>query len=260
MSELDEKLAKSLTAEDTGLLPYLPYLLQDLWEIGSSPADMIALVKRHIPAPDTLRVLDLACGKGAVSVQMAKALGCRVKGVDIVPEFIGYAAQKAKEYGVQALCDFKTGDANAAVKNERGYDMVIWGAAGDVLGDQHTTLTKLCHTIGQGGYLLLDDAYTREGASGKTRYDYYDYPTYDRWLMLFAACGLTLIEALPGREEETAAVNERNTAAIIVRANELKERLPEKRAMFDGYIQCQQDECDDLADTLVGVTWLLRKS
>lgn len=30
------KLAASLTAETTDLLPFLPYLLQDFWELGSA--------------------------------------------------------------------------------------------------------------------------------------------------------------------------------------------------------------------------------
>ena len=44
----EEVLAKSLTAETTELLEYIPYLLQDLWEIGSSPEDMEELIKRNI--------------------------------------------------------------------------------------------------------------------------------------------------------------------------------------------------------------------
>ena len=44
----EEMLAKSLTAETTELLEYIPYLLQDLWEIGSSPEDMEELIKRNI--------------------------------------------------------------------------------------------------------------------------------------------------------------------------------------------------------------------
>lgn len=30
-----EKLAESLTSNTTDILPYLPYLLQDFWELGS---------------------------------------------------------------------------------------------------------------------------------------------------------------------------------------------------------------------------------
>ena len=41
---VEEKLAKSLTAGSVELIPYLPYLLQDLWELGSSPKDMLEMI------------------------------------------------------------------------------------------------------------------------------------------------------------------------------------------------------------------------
>jgi hypothetical protein len=42
IKEIERKLALSLTAETTGLLSFLPYLLQDFWELGSSPRDMLS--------------------------------------------------------------------------------------------------------------------------------------------------------------------------------------------------------------------------
>ena len=96
MEAVEEKLAKSLSAEGSvELIPYLPYLLQDLWELGSSPEDMIEIVREHIMISDSTRVLDLACGKGAVSIRMAIELGVLVKGIDIIPEFVEYARQKS---------------------------------------------------------------------------------------------------------------------------------------------------------------------
>ncbi|WP_313019647.1 hypothetical protein [Acetoanaerobium noterae] len=65
MSDGEEKLAKSLTAESVELIPYLPYLLQDLWELGSSPKDMVHLISKNIIISEKTKVLDLACGKGA---------------------------------------------------------------------------------------------------------------------------------------------------------------------------------------------------
>lgn len=65
MSDVEEKLAKSLTAESVELIPYLPYLLQDLWELGSSPKDMVHLISKNIIISEKTKVLDLACGKGA---------------------------------------------------------------------------------------------------------------------------------------------------------------------------------------------------
>ena len=65
MSDVEEKLAKSSTAESVELIPYLPYLLQDLWELGSSPKDMVHLISKNIIISEKTKVLDLACGKGA---------------------------------------------------------------------------------------------------------------------------------------------------------------------------------------------------
>jgi hypothetical protein len=45
---------------------------------------------------------------------------------------------------------------------------------------------------------------------------------------------------------------------IIKRANELKEKLPEKAYLFDRYIQNQQEECEELESDISGVTMLLQ--
>jgi len=101
MSTVEEKPAKSLTAESVELIPYLPYLLQDLWELGSSPPDIISLITKHADVSGQPTVLDLACGKGAVSIQLAKELGCQTKGIDLIPEFIDFAPKKAQGYSVE---------------------------------------------------------------------------------------------------------------------------------------------------------------
>ena len=54
-----EALATSLTADTTELLPFLPYLLQDFWELGSDPEVMIRLIKKHIALSPEISVLDL---------------------------------------------------------------------------------------------------------------------------------------------------------------------------------------------------------
>lgn len=88
MPDVEMKLAKSLTADTTELIPYLPYILQDLWEMGASPDNIYHLISKHVEVSEKTRVLDPACGKGAVSVHPAKAAGLKVKGIDIIPGFI----------------------------------------------------------------------------------------------------------------------------------------------------------------------------
>lgn len=248
---VEEKLAKSLTAESVELIPYLPYLLQDLWELGASPKDITEMITKHIPVSKETKVLDLACGKGAVSVYLAKELGCMVKGIDIIPEFIEFAIQKVQEYGVEELCEFLVGDITEMIKTEKDYDIVILGAVGDVLGNPEETISLLKKTVKKGGYIIIDDAYGNDENNSQ-------YPTRERWLSIFAKTGVKLIEDKIIEEDELTSINDENQKMIIKRANELKEQLPEKAYLFDSYIESQQAECDELENEISGVTMLLK--
>ena len=260
-NEIEEKLASSLTgAKAADIIPFLPYLLQDFWELGSDPAIMAELIEKHIRLSENTRMLDLGCGKGAVSVKIARKLRVRVKGIDLMPEFIGFAAQKAKEWGVDDLCEFAVGDINEAVKTEAEYDCVIFGAVGNVLGSPIETLTKLKATIKDGGYILMDDAYLPDGSNGENiKYDYYDYLTESQWMELFKEAGLELIES-DFREGSANLSSDSGMAAITARADELTTKHPDKKDMFEGFVQNQQNEYDDIENNLVCVTWVLRKS
>jgi ubiquinone/menaquinone biosynthesis C-methylase UbiE len=246
-----KKLAASLSAPDTGLIPHIPYLLQDLWELGSDPKDIIALAKKHVANPAGMAVLDLACGKGAVSVSLAKTYGCRVKGIDIMPEFIKDAQKKAAKYSVENLCSFITADINKAVKKEKNYDMAIYGASGAVLGNQKKTLSLLKSAVRPGGYIFLDEAYSSAGP-------YKEYLPEKTWQKLFKAAGLKLLDEKPVSSEKTACMNKKQQALIIKRARQLKKKYPAKAALFDGYMLSQAAECADLENELTAVTWLLR--
>jgi len=256
--ETTEKLACSLTAETAELVPFLPYLLQDLWELGSNPRDMIRLIKTHmpIPKPEQVKILDIACGKGAAAVQIAKSLGVCVHGFDLTADFIEYARQKAEEFNVTSLCRFISADANEIVKTETGYDCVIFGAAGNILGTPPETLNKLCGTIKPGGVILIDESYLPDDFnSGEIKYKNYDYQTRSQWMSLFKDSGLKLVEESPNIEEYNFDADNR---VIAARAEELSIKYPEKRAMFEGYVQSQLNECSDLENSLISVTWLLQ--
>jgi len=255
--EVEEKLAGSLTAETTELLPFLPYLLQDFWELGSSPNAIVELIKRHIELSEGARILDLACGKGAVSVAIARELGTRVRGIDLLSDFIDVAVQKAAEHGVGELCDFAVGDINEAVKIERGYDVVILGAVGNVLGNPCETVNKLKSTVKKGGFILIDECYLPDdGCNQEIKYNNYDYLTEKQWQSLFEQSGLKLIAASGDNSDNPDS--DSGMAAITARANELIEKFPGKKALFEGYIRSQQNEYDDIDNSLIGVTWVLR--
>ena len=253
--ETEEKLAKSLTAEATELLPFLPYLLQDFWELGINPDVVTELINRHIALSESARVLDLACGKGAVSVKLAGKLRIKTKGIDLIPEFIEYAAQKAQEFNVDNLCEFVVGDINEAVEVEKGYNCVVYGAVGDVLGNFAETLNKLKATVNQGGYILIDN---------------YDFIPKKQWAALFKESGLELVEAVYDDDRvkrdssdtfRLVSDSKLSMAALTARANELTLRCPSKKAIFEGYINSQQSEYDDIEsqNSIDNATWFLKK-
>jgi len=259
--DTQEKLATSLTAETTELIPFLPYLLQDFWEIGSEPQVMISLLEEYADLPNDARVLDLACGKGAVSVRMAHQLGAHITGVDVIPDFVRYAEQKAKEFHVEHLCQFFVDDVNRYVDSQRDFDVVILGAVGDVLGDPATTLARLKSTIKAGGYIIIDECYLPDdGSNENLGYRNYDLLTKSDWDALFAQAGLHFVAEHVGGADNPDSLNATEAmAAITARAKELIARHPDKRTMFEGYIASQQAEYDDLDNNLVCAVWLLKK-
>ncbi len=107
---LEECVVAAMDGTDKELFPFLPYILQDTWEIGADPETIIKLIHKHLNNFSNLNVLDLGCGKGAVSIQLANKLKCRCHGIDAIPEFIDEARKKAIEYHVNHLCKFEVGD------------------------------------------------------------------------------------------------------------------------------------------------------
>ncbi len=253
MCDVERKLAKSLSGTaGVEIIPFLPYLLRDIFELGSSPDDIEALLRVHVPGAKGARVLDLGCGKGAVAVRLARAFGCRVTGVDLLPAFIGEAREAAEAAGVGGLCDYRVEDINRTVERESGYDVTVLGAVGDVLGGPGQTLDKLKRTVRAGGHIVIDDAYSEEGAGG--------YPSRDAWNAAFERAGLTLVAEKPADPEAMRDVNRRNQAAIERRAEELKKTHPERTDLLDGYVRSQREECDAMMEgPVTGATWLLRK-
>ncbi|MBO1304828.1 methyltransferase domain-containing protein [Enterococcus sp. 669A] len=254
---VEEKLASSLTAETTELVPYLAYLLQDLWELGSIPAVMQELIEDHITTSRETKVLDLGCGKGAVAITLAKELGIKVKGIDLLPDFIEAAKQKAAEFQVANLCQFAVGDINQAVKEERDYDIVLFGAVGDVLGEVPVMLQQVKQTVKDHGFLLIDDAYL-VGDAENIRYQNYEYLTLDQWEAAFQQAGFEVAAIQIVETTNEDEINKRNNQLIRQRAEELSRKYPDKQELFASYVQSQENETEDLSTDVVGATWLLQ--
>lgn len=255
--DTQKRLAESLTAESTDIIPYLPYLLQDFWSLASDAEEMTDLLRTHTDFGTESKLLDLACGKGAASILLSKEFGCTAKGIDLVPAFIAEAREKAAEHGVAERCAFLTGDVNEAVFAERDWDLVIWGGSGDLLGSYPKTLAGVTRTVKPGGHILFDDGYIPD--HGRQLRFRHEYLTLSQWEEVFAGNGLTVIAQNEAVQEVNPEAYADELGDIRLRARELMERHPDKRALFEGYVKSQQAEYQDLQDGFVPVLWLLKK-
>ena len=153
MKSLEESVVTAMDGSDSGLFPFLPYILQDLWEIGASPEVIIELVRKHMNNYFSLSILDLGCGKGAVSIKLAKEFNCTCLGIDAIKEFINEANNKAKEYGVDHLCKFEVGDIRERIKVLTQFNIIILGAIGPVFGDYFKTLSIISKCLKKEGLI-----------------------------------------------------------------------------------------------------------
>jgi len=89
---------------------YASTIQKPLWIDGERTAHEISrIVKEKFPGRK-LNLLDVPCGMGRVAVPLAK-LGINVTGVDISPEYVRIAREKALESGVESKTTFIRGRA-----------------------------------------------------------------------------------------------------------------------------------------------------
>lgn len=239
------------------LIPFIPYLLQDLWELGSSPKTIIDILE-SLHLNKKLKVLDLACGKGAVSIQIANKLGFRCHGTDLFKPFILEAIQKAKEIGVNDLCSFEVESIYSAVKNKRNYDVVILAAAESLLGSIDQAVKSLRECVVPSGYIIYDGSYLKSSSS-ITNPDYAAIRHYDETIRLLTSLEDKIIAEVEIPAEETMAINKSYTRLIKNRAEELSVKHPEKKKLFLDYVKKQEEECEIIENELIGCVWCLQK-
>ncbi|MFC2087973.1 SAM-dependent methyltransferase [Calditrichota bacterium] len=256
ITSFEDDLAYSLEAK-IELLPYIPYLLEDLWELGSSPELYVDLLKPLNLKPESTSVLDLGCGKGAVSITIAKKLDFGVFGIDACKSFLETAEMKAIEFGVQNLCQFEFGDMKEFVKTAKNFDIVIYAAIGNILGGVRDIINKLRRTIKSGGYILFDEGFLKNNATvDKEGYEH--LLTHEETIKQLTSFGDSIIQEVILRDEDTKEINKKYIRLIKPKKEELSKKYPELKELFSWYIENQLAECEILDTQVSSAMWLLQ--
>jgi len=256
IDETQQSVANSLEVEYK-LLPHMPYLLQDLWELGSAADQILDLISTLPLSANTIKVLDLGCGKGGVSIKIASKFGFEVVGIDAMPEFLKDAFNKATEYKVNGLCTFIEQDIQTYVKNENNFDIVILASLGGIFGDNRDTVNILRTQVKPGGFIIIDDGYLKNSENLK-RKGYGHYRNYKETIKELTTFNDSLFTEI-STAETSKNINDEYLKFIENRSIELIHKYPELEKDLNSYLELQREECDILENEIEGMIWVLKK-
>lgn len=249
MGNLTKKeFQKSLDLTNDELESYIPELLKGLWELGSMPEYIIELIGRN-NLEKGRHVIDLGCGKGAVLVKLSKQFDIKAIGVDIVPDFIEEAEKYAKNYGVFDSILFKTEDIIETIKTITKQDIVIYGYDSEVLGDLDRTIRELANCVKADGYIILEFMFADQLIEGMLN---------DKEMNnIIAQTGYCILDRIDWDREVLKQINRQNTEMIEENVKRLISQYPDKKEIFNDYLQNQIDECAELENQYICTTLLL---
>ena len=238
------------------LLPYLPYLLQDLPSLSGAQDDVVEVLS-EVGFPSGGTVLDLGCGRGDIAIRVAQAFGADVTGVDAHPPFIEIARQSAKQARLQRRCRFIASDLRKSLAKPARFDAVLMIAVGPVLGDPAKTMSMLRAVVRDGGWIIIDDAYLDDGVPPSADYeDHLDREAMEAGLTHF---GDTIV-ARRTRSPAGRSFNALALETIPKRASALVELHPELREAISQYVARQIEEVALMDGPVVPTLWAIQKT
>lgn len=110
-----------------------------------------------------MRVLDVACGSGNVAIPAARA-GATVTGLDIAPNLLEQARERAREEGLDIV--FEEGDAEALPYPDGAFDLVLSMFGAMFAPRPEVTASELLRVCRSGGRVAMAN-WTPGGFSGQ---------------------------------------------------------------------------------------------
>jgi ubiquinone/menaquinone biosynthesis C-methylase UbiE len=103
-------------------------------------------------------VLDVGCGVGATAVYLAKKVGCRVAGADILEGMVKRSRERAKRERVSELVEFRVADAVDLPFEDGLFDAVITESVTVFPEDKLKAVSEYVRVTKPGGYIGLNES------------------------------------------------------------------------------------------------------
>jgi arsenite methyltransferase len=109
----------------------------------------------HISPNST--ILDVGCGVGQTPCYLAKQVGCRVVGVDILPMMVQRAQERAQREDVEQRVEFRVADAQELPFETGRFDAVITESVTVFPEDKQRAVNEYVRVTRPGGYVGLNE-------------------------------------------------------------------------------------------------------
>lgn len=143
-----------------------------LFSFGQDPRWRRFLVER-IPAAPGDKVLDVACGTGAISLALARRYGCSVVGLDQSAEMLEAGRRRVDEAGLAGRIRMEEGSAEALPYDDASFDHVTSGYLLRYVADPAATLRGLARVVRPGGRIAALDFGVPPGPWARTAWRAY---------------------------------------------------------------------------------------
>ncbi len=155
----------------TGILRYEKIFGNGYISTGGPDTTEYLIEKLGLALKPGARVLDVGSGIGGAAFELAKRFGAHVTGIDLAPEMVAIAHERAKEWNAPDTVKFIIGDILKTEFSEP-FDVVWSRDALMHLHDKPTLFKRLHDLLALGGYLVVTD-YARGVGAGSPEFQAY---------------------------------------------------------------------------------------
>jgi SAM-dependent methyltransferase len=257
---LDRDVCASLGCHQR-LRPILAALFDGIDALGSTPRRTVNLLLRvarahAITIDHASSCLDLAGGKGAVAIELARRTGCAVLLLDACLEFLDHAANRAHAAGVADRLTTRCANiATLAPPRSRRdrFDVALMLNAWPI----ERAAPFLRARTRPGGVYVLDDAFQRREFPAPNPFP--DAPTRADATHLIRGLGDDVLAAV-SLPRAVAAAHQRTTLAhLAANAARLGRAHPALRLDLRAFLKAHHAAIASLDGPLQSTTWVIRR-
>jgi len=186
------------------MIPHFYIVAESEHELQNPTSEeKISLLGKRLGLGPGSRVLDVASGRGGPALMLARAFECSVDGIEIEPEFLRTAVERARDRGLAHLVSFRLGDASSASFPAESYDAALCLGASFVFGGLAETVAALEPSVRRGGHVVVGEPYWRR-LPLPADYDERDEPftTFDGTVTVFETEGLPVVFVIASSEDD----------------------------------------------------------